>query len=366
MKPAGFVFILSASVLVIGSLTGPLIGQAAHSGVRIGGSVAYLAASSEVREPASYVDPDARRLAQLLLSRREQAQAEAKCSGAVPIEIHADGSATELLSTQAPCVAFETWAEQRSSEYAESVQTGFTGIDRTQGKIVLRRFVRDGLRQIYVSYATTVEALPDGAYRMSFGPSSDQPTADVRGKPGWKVLSPARYPVPQVVRDQDSVRLELYLELYADLPARKLVDYIHAGREDRMVMRTEAPRDYYAEDAELALTRPRFRVNGVASDVVGALPETIRGPIMWIYIPGHGKYALSLHDHPEAGFEEAGEAAGNSLTFDLDGNIIRIDTVDRVAAGSGIYTVYGRRDPQWEPADPDDRARIMIGASPGV
>jgi hypothetical protein len=354
VKLAGFLLVFSAA--------GLLRGQAAHGGVRIGGSVAYLTASSDVREPASYIDPDARRLAQLLLSRREQAQAQAKCSGAVPIEIHPDGSATELLSTQAPCVAFETWAEERSSDYAESVQTGFTGIDRTEGKIVLRRFVRDGLRQIYVSYATTVEPLSDGTYRLSFGPSSDQPTADVRGKSGWKLLSPAKYPVPQIVRDEDSVRLELY----ADHPTRKLVDYIHAGREDRMVMRTEAPRDYYAEDAELAITQPRFRVNGVANDAVAVLPETIRGPVLWIYVPGHGRYVLSLHAHPEVGFEDAGEAAGNSLTFNVDGNVIRIDTTERVAAGSGVYTVYALPDSRWEPADLQDRPRIMIGAAPGA
>jgi hypothetical protein len=362
VKLAGFVFVLWAAALVIDPLIDPLIGQLARSGLRIGGSVAYLTASSDVREPASYIDPDARRLAQLLLSRREQAQAQAKCSGAVPIEIHPDGSATELLSTQAPCVAFETWAEERSSDYAESVQTGFTGIDRTEGKIVLRRFVHDGLRQIYVGYATTVEALPDGTYRVSFGPSTDLPSADVRGKAGWKLLSPAKYPVPQIVRDEDSVRLELY----ADHPTRKLVDYIHAGREDRMVMRTEAPRDYYAEDAELAMTQPRFRVNGVGSDAVAVLPETIRGPVLWIYVPGHGRYVLSLHAHPEVGFEDAGEAAGNSLTFNVDGNVVRIDTAERVAAGSGIYSVYALPDPRWEPADPQDRSRIMIGAAPGI
>jgi hypothetical protein len=99
-----------------------------HSGVRIGGSVAYLTASSDIHEPASYVDPDAHRRAQLLLTKREQEQAQAKCSGAVPLTIDAEGSATEMISRETPCVAFETWAEERSSDYAESVQTGFTSV----------------------------------------------------------------------------------------------------------------------------------------------------------------------------------------------------------------------------------------------
>jgi hypothetical protein len=358
VKLAGFVFAFAAAAGFAQST--------AHEGVRVGGNVAYLTASSEAQEPASYVDPDARRLAQLLLARREQAQAQAKCSGAVPLAIHPDGSATELLSSQAPCVAFETWAEERSSEYAESVQTGFTGIERTEGKMFLRRFVRDGLRQVYVSYAVTVEALPDGTYRASFGPLSDQPPADVRGKPDWRVLSPAKYPVPQILRDEDTVRVELYAEGTKLNTTRDLVDYIHAGREDRMVMRKEAPRDYYADDAEIAVTRPRIRVNGVTCDCVAVLPDTIRGPVVWVYVPGHGRYVLSLHAHPELGFESAGEAAGNSLTFTADGNVFRIDATERVAAGSGTYTIHMSPDSGWMPADPLDRDRVMIGTAPGL
>ncbi len=237
-------------------------------------------------------------------------------------------------------------------EYAESVQTGFTGIDRTEGKTVLRRFVRDGLRQVYVRYAATVETLPDGTYRVSFGPSSDPTPAGVYPGADWEVRGPATYPVPQIVRDGDSVRIELYANR-----SRTLADYVHVGRADRMVLRQEAPRDYYAEDAEFSISQPRFRVNGVTRDAVAALPETIRGPVLWVYVPGRGRYVLSLHAHPALGFKNAGEAAGNSLTFSADGNVFRIDTAERIAAGSGTYTLRVLPDLGWEPADPQDRAR---------
>jgi hypothetical protein len=362
VKLAGLILVLAAGLVFDAALAAAQ--STPRTGVRVGGSVAYLAKSSDIREPA-YIDPDARRVAQLLLAKRERAQAEAQCSGAVPIEIHPDGSATETLSSLAPCAAFETWAEEESMEYAESVQTGFTGIDRTEGKTVLRRFVRDGLRQVYVRYATTVETLPDGTYRVSFGPSSDPTPAGVYPGADWEVRGPATYPVPQIVRDGDSVRIELYANR-----SRTLADYVHVGNPDRMVLRQEAPRDYYAEDAEFSITQPRFRVNGVepatpSRDTFGQ-PETIRGPVLWVYVPGHGRYVLSLHAHPDLGFKNAGEAAGNSLTFSADGNVFRIDTAERIAAGSGTYTVRVLPDSGWEPADPQDRARIMIGTAPGV
>ena len=333
----------------------------AQNGMKIGGSIAYLAASSDSQQPESYLDPEAAYRARNLGILRDKAQTQADCKGAVPVAIHPDGSATPLVPVDSPCVAFETWAEQRSPDYMESTQTGFTSTDRTEKRMVLRRFARDGIRQLYVSYEVTVEPLPGGTYRLSFGPSPDQPPADVRGEGDWKVLAPARYPVPQIVGDADAVRVELYSNGF-----RKMVDYVHAGRPDRMVMRTEAPRDYYAEDAELTVTMPHFRVNGAAFEAVASLPETLRGPVLWVYIPGHGRYVLSLHSHPDLGFADAGEAAGNSLTFTSDGNVFRVDTVERIAAGSGTYTLRMLQDPGWLPADPQDRAPIMVGTVPAL
>jgi hypothetical protein len=176
------------------------------------------------------------------------------------------------------------------------------------------------------------------------------------------MLVPAKFLVPQVLKEEDSIRLELY----SSSATRRVVDYIHAGRQDRMTMRKETPRDYYAEDAEFAFTQPSFRVNGVAAPSAAAMPETTRGPVLWVYVPGHGRYVLSLRPHSQLGFEEAGEATGNSLTFAADGNVFRIDTAARIAAGSGTYTVHVLRDQAWEPADPRDRESIQIGASPGL
>jgi hypothetical protein len=96
------------------------------------------------------------------------------------------------------------------------------------------------------------------------------------------------------------------------------------------------------------------------------MPEILRGPVLWVYVPGYGRYLLSPHEHPGLGFEMAGEANGNSLTFTMAGNVIHVDTAERVATGSGSYTLYVAQDPKWEPAAAQDRAEVMFGAAPGV
>lgn len=171
-----------------------------------------------------------------------------------------------------------------------------------------------------------------------------------------------KYPVSQILKDGDSIRLELYSN-----GGRKLVEYIHAGRSDQMVMRKEAAHDYYADDAELGVSHPRVRVNGIANDAAIISPETIRGPVLWVYVPGHGRYVVTLHSRAELGFESAGEVAGNSLTFTTaDGNVFILDSTERIAAGSGTYVMNVLPDTRWEPADPHDRASVMIGAAPGL
>ncbi len=348
MKLAGFILVSIA--IPVGAQSG------FEHGHKIGSTIAYLEESSQAGQGSQ--------AAEILANLRIQfAELPGNSTGsAVPIVVNPNGLNTAILLNPRPCAAFETWAEQSTSDFAESAGTGVGGIVRTEGKVVMQRFVRDNLRQIYASYTVTVETLPDaGKYRVSFGPP--EPPVDMLGKADWKVFSPAKYPVPQIVKDEDSIRLELY----SNGTSRRVVEYIHAGRQDRMAFRKETPRDSYAEDAELAVAQPRLRVNGAAAAAVGGLPETIRGPVVWVYIPGYGRYVLSLHAPAGLGFEDAGEAAGNSLTFTApDGNVFRIDTAERVAAGSGTYTVHVMPDSGWAPADPQDRARATMGAALGV
>jgi hypothetical protein len=185
--------------------------------------------------------------------------------------------------------------------------------------------------------------------------------ADVKGKDDWKVVAPPRYPAPQLMQDGD----EIPLELVTYDRGIKLIDYIHAGELDKMPKRADAARDSYAEDAEFTLAQPGLRVNGVARESI-VFPETIRGGVLWLYVPGQGRYIVAFAPHRDSGFEKAGEVSGNLMTLVADGNVLRIESLDRIAPGGGVYNVYGMLDAGWEPADPQDRERFMAGTSPGV
>lgn len=241
-----------------------------------------------------------------------------------------------------PHADFETWVEQMSRDYAESVVTGDSGVEREAGKATIHRFVRDNFRHTNLTYTVTFETVPGTAtFRVAF---SD---------------SPVSYPVPQILRDGETIALTLSADARTGW---RMVDYIRVGT-GIMHPRQDAARDVYAEDAELTIAQPRLRTNGVEQPAAG-LPATLSAPVVWVNIPGQGRYLLSFKPRVEQGFEKAGEVTENSLTFWSGGNIFRIDCADRIAAGSGTYNIYARKDTAADPQSiPPDPSRFTAGAA---
>ena len=220
-----------------------------------------------------------------------------------------------------PRAEFETWVEQPSRDYAESVVTGITSTDRDGGKAIVHRFVRDNFRHVNLTYTMTFETIPGtGTFRVSFSDT----------------VLPS--PLPQILRDGETIALDLAFDART---GRRMVDYIRVGI-GLMRSRQEVSRDVYADDAQLTITQPRLRINGVEQPSAN-LPAA-SAPVVTIEIPGQGRFALSFKPRADQGFERAGEVAENSLVFSYGGNIFRIDSGDRIATGSGTYNIYVRRD----------------------
>jgi hypothetical protein len=257
-----------------------------------------------------------------------------------------------------PKAEFETWVEQRSRDYAESVITGLTDIERAAGKATIHRFVRDNFRHTYLTYTMTFETIArTKTFRITFNDSVVESASDPVNHPAnedWKRASAAPYPVPQILRDGETIALTLAMDTRT---GRRMVDYIRVGTGP-LSPRQGVARDVYAEDAELTITQPRLRTNGIEQPAAASLPATLSAPAVWVYIPGQGRYELSFKPRAGEGFEKAGEVAENSLVFSSDGNIFRIDCAERVATGSGTYNIYAKKDSASDP--PDERFTLGI------
>ena len=239
--------------------------------------------------------------------------------GEVPDSARLKGSAPLIRAE------FETWALHRSREFAESVVTGNTGVERADGKLTIHRFARDNFRNTNVTYTTTIEALPGAnLFRVTFSDSA------------------VPVPLPQILSNGEEIALNMAEDTRT---GRRLIEYIRVG-SGVMPARKDVARDVYAEDAELAINQPHLRVNGIEQTGVeqSSEPITLSAPVVQVNIPGQGRYLLSFKPRASEGFELAGEAAQNSLVFSIGANILRIDCADRIATGSGTYNIYARKD----------------------
>jgi hypothetical protein len=222
---------------------------------------------------------------------------------------------------QGPRAEFETWVAQLSRDYAESVVTGVSSIERNAGMATVHRFVRDNFRKVYLTYTMTFESVPGtGTFRVSF---SDSDVA---------------HPAPQILRDGETIALDLAVD---SRTGRRMVDYIRVGT-GILKLRREVARDVYAEDAPLSITEPHLRINGVEQEA--AILPSASAAVVSLDIPGQGRFSLSFKPRADQGFQRAGEVAENSLVFSYGGNIFRIDCAERIATGSGTYNIYARKD----------------------
>jgi hypothetical protein len=278
-------------------------------------------------------------------------------SGDAPAALTVNGRTTIVAPKgPTPRAAFDTWVAPLARSYQESIQTGLLDTKWAGTLTVMDRFVRDNFRHVYVSYTLTVETLTAGNYRATFSESQAPVPASTSG---WTVISPVSLPVPQFLQDGDTLTLDLYSDSET---GQKVVEDIHFDNQPPTMLRKGAARQVYADD-DLKISQPRVRKNGVAQEL-GDVTGTLDGSAFWIFLPGDGRYVLSLK--PEAGFKRAGEVVGNTLQFMVGGNVFRVDCSERIAdAGSGTYAIFASRDPAWEPADPKDRARLVMGSLTG-
>jgi hypothetical protein len=121
-------------------------------------------------------------------------------------------------------------------------------------------------------------------------------------------------------------------------------------------------RDFYAEDAEFVLTSPVLSLNGSGFE----LPKSavaIKGKFLWVYLPGHGRYFLSLSPDAEQGLSLAGQVGGATLQFQSQNDEIQIDAADRILMGSATYNLYVAHQSDWLPPSESERSAALMGST---
>jgi hypothetical protein len=244
------------------------------------------------------------------------------------------------------------------------------------GTDTVNRVMVDRSRKVYFGYdaqVTVDKSDSDTKFRITFRPLSFTPELQAilgEDAKAWKLLPAPRFPAPRVVRSGEVLELTL---LTNDAWGQQMSEYVTLQEPRRQGFDPEpprefafavgSPRDLNAADVELRLDRPQVTTTYPSTDAPQSLGVATRegsgvtatfkspggdsGPIVWIYLPGRGRFLLSLAPRPS--FRRAGEVRGSSLRFIVDGQTYNVVSSSRIAPPSAAFNIYVLRQPEWKP-----------------
>lgn len=249
------------------------------------------------------------------------------------------------------------------------------------------RTITDSVSQELYGYEVVLEAQGPGAYLATFGkvPFSAMEAASSNWR-NWKVRVLA-LPEPRIVHDGDVISIELMTDpatgqkLFEDVKIGPYVRPLPPGLAANGLMATSGlplpgggrgastvpavegtARDFTAADAEMQIRQPRVTLNGLAQSTAGRGPAVTNGSLIWFYLPGRGRYILSLAPRRELDFQKAGEVRGGSIKFTLGEDTITLECPLEIASGHAPYVLYALRDPFWEPTAQAQKGQFAIGS----
>ena len=253
------------------------------------------------------------------------------------------------------------------------------------GKSYFTRTVMDSVHHQSFGFEVLLEEQQSGTYLATFGKLAVTPmeaAATAGGKSDQWSIRNLVLPEPKIVHDGDIVSIELMTDATTGY---KLIDDITiqpptqrpmiglaiqpsvltAARQPGgpAVPKVDGPaRDFSAADLEMRLTQPRITLNGTTQSTLNRLSPNVIGSLVWVYLPGRGRYILSLVPRPELKFQKAGEVRGSTIAFTLGGDAITLECRNEIVPVRAPYNLYALRDPEWEPTAQAQKGKIAIGS----
>jgi hypothetical protein len=277
------------------------------------------------------------------------------------------------------------------------ITTSYRG-SSLSGTSYFTRTVMDSVTHEYFGYEVLLEEQQPGTYRATFGPSGfTSMEMASKGAPAkdWSLRAPA-LPASQIVHDGDVISVELMADaatgekLIEDItiqpfsqrlpmaplaPATTGAIGFAPQPASRTVPTVEGPaRDFSAGDAEMRLAQPRLTINGIEESftqtqtgpggMLTSIPlnRNASGQLVWFYVPGKGRYILSLIARPELEFKKAGELRGGRIKFTVGADTFTLECPNEIAEGHAPYNLYVLSDPLYEPTSQRQKGQFAVGS----
>ena len=211
---------------------------------------------------------------------------------------------------------------------------------------IFHRVFVDPVEQTYWGYDVEVDPVGEtGTARLRFRPFSlraDQLPTDYHPRRVPEVATFRALPSPQFPAGTFQSGQVIAVDVMNNsATGQKVVDYIDVEFEPVFTSSKADPRDFEVSDVLLHITTPSLRVNG--ADVTATLTiadRWLRGRLLWLLIPGHGKFLLSLCPYAGYAFQREGVVSGSGLSFSWNGDHFDLVTRATITEPSGNWNLY--------------------------
>lgn len=219
---------------------------------------------------------------------------------------------------------------------------GAGGIFADPSGNTVHRYMIDQNSRSYFGYDAVIGA-PDasGAFLITFQPLSHLERIDDAASLSLMVLP--KYPAPQIVHDGDTIELDL---MASGDGTRRLTDIIavRLHQPPPAAARTNAPAgDFTVDDGAITFDTGQWTFWEQGQQYQGPAGFTGKpGSTLWIAIPGHGRYILSLTPHD--GFTKSGTVRDNVAAFEDRGQRYEVRFQSPIAGGGKAWNLYTLHD----------------------
>jgi hypothetical protein len=205
--------------------------------------------------------------------------------------------------------------------------------------VTFHRYFMDPESRTYIGYDVEVEpAETSGSARLRFKPFSlragelpkEHHAADFQPLP-TPHLPAETFPSGQMI----AVDI-----LKNPATGQKVVDYIEVSYEPINRPSKAEPRDFQPSDVLLHIVATSLRVNGAEVPPAIVASEDVNRKLVWLSVPGRGRFLLSLSPYPGHPFQKAGVVRAYGISFSWNGDRYEWQTHKPITESVGNWNLY--------------------------
>jgi hypothetical protein len=216
---------------------------------------------------------------------------------------------------------------------------------------VIHTEAENGKPVTFHRYFTDPEAKTFWGYDVEVEPTEKAGSAVLRFKPfslhgdqlekkyhtaDFVALPAPQFPV-ETFRSGQTIAVDM---LKNPSTGQTVVDYVEVSYSPIRIPSKAEPRDFQVADVILHITAPTLRLNNAAVPQAIVADQVILRKLVWLSVPGHGRFLLSLAPYANYAFQKAGVVTGFGLSFSWNGERYEWRSRESITESSGNWNLY--------------------------